>query len=90
MQDTTLGISPPILSTELSTEIVGNTEILFRNGGLGGNCGGQSAMSDRGDMDYYRDDPVWRWSPAFQDINFPGGITGGNSGGGWEGRMVES
>ena len=39
LQDTTLGTSPPILPTELSTEIVGKTEILFRNGGLGGNCG---------------------------------------------------
>jgi hypothetical protein len=51
LQNTTLGTSPPLLSTELFTKTVGKTEILFRSEGLGGNFGGESAIADVNGMD---------------------------------------
>jgi hypothetical protein len=51
LQDTTLGAISPILSTELSTEIVGKTEILFKNEGLEENDSGYSAMADSNGLD---------------------------------------
>jgi hypothetical protein len=49
LQDITLGRSSPVLSTELSTEIVGKKKILFRNEGLANNC----AMSDFAEPEFF-------------------------------------